>query len=90
VVQLILLGLGLGLLVPAMTSALLGSVDKSRSGIASGTLNTARQTGSVLGVAVFGSLAAGDVVSGLHSSVAVSIALSLAAVALAATLDPAR
>jgi predicted MFS family arabinose efflux permease len=49
--QLALLGLGLGLIVPAMTSALLGSVDRSRSGIASGTLNTARQRGSTIGVA---------------------------------------
>ena len=85
--QLILLGLGLSVLVPAMTSALLGSVDKSRSGIASGTLNTARQTGSVLGVAVFGSLVAADVVTGLHRSVAISIGLALVAVGLAATLE---
>jgi len=31
-------GFGIGLIVTALTSALLGSVDKSRSGIASGTL----------------------------------------------------
>ena len=55
-VQFVVLGAGLGLIVPAMTAALLGSVDRTRSGVASGTLNTARQTGSVIGVALFGSL----------------------------------
>jgi DHA2 family methylenomycin A resistance protein-like MFS transporter len=54
----IAIGVGLGLLVPPLTSALLGSVEKSRSGIAAGVLNATRQTGSVLGVALFGSLVA--------------------------------
>lgn len=45
--QLLALGGGLGLLVPPLTSILLGSVDKPHSGIASGLLNSARQTGSV-------------------------------------------
>ena len=50
------MGGGLGLLVPPLTSTLLGSVEKARSGIAAGVLNSTRQTGSVLGVALFGSL----------------------------------
>lgn len=54
-VQLMTVGGGLGLLVPALTSTLLGTVEKERSGIASGVLNATRQTGSVLGVALFGS-----------------------------------
>lgn len=54
--QLIAMGGGLGLLVPPLTSALLGSVEKARSGAAAGVLNSTRQTGSVLGVALFGSL----------------------------------
>jgi len=37
--QLVVIGGGLGLLVPPLTAALLGSVDKSRSGIAAGVLN---------------------------------------------------
>ncbi|MDE2061611.1 MAG: hypothetical protein KGJ00_04315 [Bradyrhizobium sp.] len=45
-----IIGGGLGLLVPALTAALLGSVEKSRSGIAAGVLNAIRQTGSVLGL----------------------------------------
>jgi DHA2 family methylenomycin A resistance protein-like MFS transporter len=54
--QLLAMGGGLGLLVPPLTSALLGSVEKSRSGVAAGVLNSTRQTGSVLGVALFGAL----------------------------------
>jgi DHA2 family methylenomycin A resistance protein-like MFS transporter len=76
------LGGGIGLLVPPMTTTLMGSVDRSRSGIASGTLNMMRQTGSVLGVAVFGSLIAAKdrFTAGLHTSLLISIA----AVAVAA------
>jgi MFS transporter, DHA2 family, methylenomycin A resistance protein len=81
-VQLVALGFGLGLLVPAMTSALLGSVHASRSGIASGTLNAARQTGSVIGIALFGSLAAAHLVPGLHHALIISVGLALAAAAL--------
>ena len=55
-VQLLAMGGGLGMLVPPLTSTLLGSVEKARSGIAAGVLNATRQTGSVLGVALFGSL----------------------------------
>jgi len=50
------MGGGLGMLVPPLTSTLLGSVEKARSGLAAGVLNSTRQTGSVLGVALFGSL----------------------------------
>jgi DHA2 family methylenomycin A resistance protein-like MFS transporter len=78
------LGFGIGLIVPVMTSSLLGSVERSRSGVAAGTLNTARQTGSVIGVALFGSLiAGGQFVSGLHAAFAISIGLVLAVAALA-------
>jgi MFS transporter, DHA2 family, methylenomycin A resistance protein len=78
------LGLGLGLAVPVITALLLGSVDTDRSGVASGTLNTARQTGSVVGVALFGSLAATSVVAGLRASLGVSLGLAVVS-ALAAT-----
>ena len=48
----------IGLVVTAITSALLGSVAPAQSGIASGAFTASRQTGSVLGVAVFGALLA--------------------------------
>jgi DHA2 family methylenomycin A resistance protein-like MFS transporter len=56
-------------------------VEKSRSGIAAGVLNATRQTGSVLGVALFGSLIgqSGTFVSGVHASLIISAGLLLAA-----------
>jgi DHA2 family methylenomycin A resistance protein-like MFS transporter len=79
--QLAIMGAGLGLLVPPLTSTLLGSVEKSRSGIAAGVLNSTRQTGSVLGVALFGSLAgqANAFMAGTHWSLIISGCLLLAA-----------
>ena len=79
--QLIALSAGLGLLVPPLTSTLLGSVEKSRSGIAAGVLNATRQTGSVLGVALFGSLIGrpGSFMAGTYEALMISAGLLLAA-----------
>ena len=88
VVQLIALGAGGGLVVPTVTSQVLSSVPRRRSGVAAGTLNTLRQTGSAIGVALFGSLLAGSdgFVPGVHASFAISIGLGLAVAALAPLL----
>jgi DHA2 family methylenomycin A resistance protein-like MFS transporter len=77
VVQQVLLGGGIGLVVPPMTTSLMASVERGRSGIAAGTLNTTRQTGSVLGVAVFGTLIAskGSFIAGFHVALGISIVL---------------
>jgi DHA2 family methylenomycin A resistance protein-like MFS transporter len=82
--QLIAMSTGLGLLVPPLTSTLLGSVEKSRSGIAAGVLNATRQTGSVLGVALFGSLVGQSraFMPGLHASLSISAGVLLAAAAV--------
>jgi DHA2 family methylenomycin A resistance protein-like MFS transporter len=56
--QLLAIRAGIGLVVPPMTSALLGTVERKDSGVAPGVLNTARQLGSVIGVVLFGSLIA--------------------------------
>jgi DHA2 family methylenomycin A resistance protein-like MFS transporter len=63
---LLLISLGIGLAVPPMTSALLSTVPRSRSGVASGVLNTVRQAGGAIGVALFGSFTAGDTVHGVQ------------------------
>jgi DHA2 family methylenomycin A resistance protein-like MFS transporter len=78
---LVAMGGGLGLLVPPLTSTLLGSVEKKRSGVAAGVLNATRQTGSVLGVALFGSLIgqAGAFIFGARLALAISAALLIAA-----------
>jgi DHA2 family methylenomycin A resistance protein-like MFS transporter len=62
---------------------LLGSVEKSRAGIAAGVLNATRQTGSVLGVALFGSLVGqtGTFMTGMHASLMISAAVLLLAAA---------
>jgi MFS transporter, DHA2 family, methylenomycin A resistance protein len=56
---------------------MLGSVNRSRLGVAAGTLNTMRQAGSALGVALFGSLIASSFVSGLHVALEISIGLTV-------------
>jgi DHA2 family methylenomycin A resistance protein-like MFS transporter len=68
-------------LVPPLTSTLLGSVEKSRSGVAAGVLNSTRQTGSVLGVALFGSLIGetSAFMAGTHAALVISAALLLIA-----------
>jgi MFS transporter, DHA2 family, methylenomycin A resistance protein len=82
--QLLAMGFGLGLLVPPLTSTLLGSVEVRRSGVAAGVLNSARQTGSVLGVALFGSLVgqASAFIHGVQEASVISAVL-LAGAALA-------
>lgn len=89
VAQLVAIGAGLGLIVPVITSTLLGSVEASRSGVASGTLNTARQTGSVIGVALFGSLASAghSLPSGLHVCPAICVAVALVMLGLATGIE---
>jgi MFS transporter, DHA2 family, methylenomycin A resistance protein len=82
--QLLAIGAGLGLLVPPLTSTLLGSVEKARSGIAAGVLNATRQTGSVIGVASFGALigdGAEAFVAGAREALIVSAALLIGAAA---------
>ncbi len=89
----VLLPAGMGLAVPAMTTALLSSVDRARSGTASGVLNAARQAGGAMGVAVFGALAGGGaerIVPGLRASSLVSALLLLGAAALGSTVKPHR
>jgi DHA2 family methylenomycin A resistance protein-like MFS transporter len=83
--QLVALGGGLGLLVPPLTSMLLGSVGKAHSGIASGVLNSARQTGSVIGVALFGAFVSekNDFIFGSRIALAVSGGLLIVSAALA-------
>jgi MFS transporter, DHA2 family, methylenomycin A resistance protein len=82
--QLIAIGGGLALSVPPLTSAFLGSVERPRSGVAAGVLNSARQTGSVLGVALFGSLIGQNTfLSGLHAALIISAFLAGAAATIA-------
>jgi DHA2 family methylenomycin A resistance protein-like MFS transporter len=80
---LLIIPLGIGLAVPAMTTALLSSVPRTRSGIASGVLNTVRQAGGAIGVALFGSLLAQNAIQGIQMAFIISV-VGVAAVALVA------
>lgn len=89
----LLIPAGMGLAVPAMTTAVLASVEHKRAGTASALLNTARQAGGAVGVAAFGALASGadaaSVVSGMRISAAIAAALLVAGLLLAGLVHPA-
>ena len=80
---------GMGLGVPAMTTAVLASVSQDRSGIASAVLNAARQAAGAMGVALFGALTGGasaHIVGGLRAAALVAATLLIAAAVTAATM----
>jgi DHA2 family methylenomycin A resistance protein-like MFS transporter len=56
----------------------MGAVERSRSGVAAGTLHPMRQTGSALGVAWFGSLlsAGGGFIAGLRLALVIAAGLA--------------
>jgi MFS transporter, DHA2 family, methylenomycin A resistance protein len=88
---LVLIPLGVGLAVPLMTTALLSTVPQSRSGIASGVLNTVRQAGGAIGVALFGALMAGRGIPGVQSAFVISAGLlACAAVTAGIGVQPPR
>jgi len=63
-------GFGTALTMPAATSAAVASAPVGYTGVAGSVINAARQTGSVVGVAVLGSLiASGDFLTGFHRAV---------------------
>jgi len=90
-------GSGMALTMPAATTAVMDAAPASRGGTAAGLINTARQVGGALGVAVAGALVSGAMgfVPGLHVALAVcSGAFLLGGVVTAATVgrggSPAR
>jgi EmrB/QacA subfamily drug resistance transporter len=65
-IGLFLVGVGVGLVNPTMTSAVMSSVPVSRGGMAAGALNTSRQLGFAFGIAVLGSIFQSRIASSLH------------------------
>lgn len=57
---LVLVGVGTGLAMPAIAGAALAAVAPERAGMAGGAVNTFRQLGYALGVAVFGTVLTSD------------------------------
>ena len=81
-------GFGTALTMPAATSAAVASAPVGYTGVAGSVINAARQTGSVVGVAVLGSLiASGDFLTGFHRAVTgASAVFAVAAIAVAVVL----
>src|SRR5947199_4160739 len=80
-------GFGMALTMSPMTSAAMGAVPVDKAGVGSGVLNSFRQVGGSLGIALMGAIvgsylhpadhglqAAQDYVNGLHSALALSAA----------------
>ncbi|MFF3698755.1 MFS transporter [Streptomyces sp. NPDC002221] len=80
------LGIGGALAMPALTSLMLDSVPAERAGTAAALLNTSRQIGGALSIAVFGALLAADFLPGMRESLLLAAALLTANAVGAATL----
>lgn len=81
-------GLGLGFVVPSLTAVLLNDIAADRAGMAAGILNSFRQTGGALAVAVFGALVAdrGEFIVGLRVALCVTAVMLVATTAAALML----
>ncbi|MCC8400712.1 MFS transporter [Paraburkholderia sp. MMS20-SJTN17] len=83
---------GMGLAVPAMTTAVLASTEARRAGTASAILNTARQAGGAVGVAAFGALAGGaaatQIVPGMQAATAISVGMLALGLVFACFVHP--
>ncbi|QNH14480.1 MFS transporter [Xanthomonas sp. SI] len=79
-------GFGAGIITPAATSVLMSGVDRAKAGVAAGTLNAGRQSGSAFGVAIFGALLASihPLNAAIHVAVSIAIGLSMLAMLLSA------
>ena len=75
-VPLALLGLGAGLSFPALTIIAMSDVLPSDAGLASGILNTTRQVGGALGLAVLATLAGSHTLNLVHDGVGSVAALA--------------
>ncbi|MGR2855348.1 MFS transporter [Erwinia sp. 1181_3] len=82
------LGLAAGIITPVATAVVMRSTGKEHAGIAAGVLNASRQTGSALGVAIFGGLlnAVKPLAEDIDIALCVGIAFSLLAGLLCSTL----
>jgi len=72
--MLVAIGFGMSFTMPAMTTAVIESVLRARSGITAAVLNASRQVGGVLGVALLGSLVSkrSSFVPGMHVALAIA------------------
>jgi MFS transporter, DHA2 family, methylenomycin A resistance protein len=76
------IGVGAGLTIPPLTTAFMDDIRPGQAGIGAGVLNSSRQLGSALGVAVCGALLDANFMTGLHLSFLISGGAVLAAAVL--------
>ncbi len=89
-------GVGMAMTMSPMTAVAMGSVPVDKAGVGSGVLNSFRQVGGSLGIALMGAIlasyihhkghtlaAAQDYVNGMHAALAVSAAITFAAAIVA-------
>lgn len=78
----VLIGVGMGMSMTPTTNAAVDAVPRERSGIASATVNTTRQTGLAIGVALLGALvsAQDDFMTGLRLVAGITAVVSVLAV----------
>jgi EmrB/QacA subfamily drug resistance transporter len=74
-VGLLVIGIGMGLFSSPNTSAVMGSVERGRLGVASGTLATMRFSGQSLSLALMGAVVATVASSGLLASLLMGVAV---------------
>jgi DHA2 family methylenomycin A resistance protein-like MFS transporter len=91
---LLLWGLGLAVLTPAVVAAAVAAVAAERAGLASAINNTARQAAGAIGIAAFGALAGAPArhgfLGGLHAAAIIAAGLLAAGALVAARAIPAR
>src|SRR5258707_463633 len=82
---LLLGGIGMGMTMTPVTAAAMSAVSVDKAGVGSAVLNSARQVGGSLGIAVMGSIvaAASDFLTGFHDALRVGAFLCLAGAAVA-------
>ncbi|MET7465848.1 MFS transporter [Nonomuraea sp. NPDC005501] len=86
-----LAGLGCGVFSPSLNAAALQAIDPAYAGLGSGVLNTARQAGMAMGVALLGSLVSmRDAALGVHLGAALLTACFLTIVWLSLRYLPGR
>lgn len=81
IVPMLAVGLASGFISPLATAPALETIPPHRAGVAAAALNSARQAGAALGVAIFGSLIAAihPFEAGLQAALALVVVVSLAA-----------
>lgn len=78
-IALMLIGFGISQVLPALITAVMSSAAKEQTGIASGALNSSRQLGAVLGVALLGLILNGNrsFITGMHQALLVTSGILL-------------